>query len=650
MTSVLHKGLKFVPTPPPTPRQTLLTASRKFTRLMHLRYHFRNQPHTPQHPFRTPSSWDPPTPPNHTLRTYTNTITHQITNTPTPPHTNTPNLTPSERTALKQLSQLPHTIIKPADKGGAIVLWDTKDYLLEANIQLNDTNYYSTVSHDHIPSLAHNISLYIHQLLQDNIIDEPTHDFLLPHTPPRTPQFYMLPKIHKPHTPGRPIISGCQSPTEKLSIFLDHYLKKFVPHIPSYIKDTTHFLQTVLSLPTPLPDTCFLVTIDVASLYTNIPHEEGIAAALSYIQTLPAHKRPPIHVFRSLLNYILKHNYFKFDNKHYLQLRGTAMGTRMAPSYTNLFMASVEHQLLRNNPLPHSPHTWLRFIDDIFMIWTHDEPSLLNFLQYINSIHPTIKFTHEYSPTRINFLDTYIHVTPQHTLISSLYTKPTDSTLLLHYHSHHPLSCKHSVVYSQALRYRRITTDTNTYKSQLLTLRRILLSRGYPDHVIHTAFTKASHYTQHQLLFPNTPTATPTTTPTPPAIPFITQFNHNTSTIPRILHANWELISSDQELSSIFPSPPTTAFTRHKNLKDTLVHSSHPRHTLHRYTLQHITTFTTSHTLHQHHINSNHKSESNEMYAEGSNTPYPLQASQSPKTIHHYQDPQEQTNSPSTEI
>ena len=62
-------------------------------------------------------------------------------------------------------------------------------------------------------------------------------------------------------------------------------------------------------------------------------------------------------------------NNFSFDDKHYLQMHGTAMGTRMAPSYANLFLAKLETDTLSR--APHQPHTWWCYIDDIFMIWTH---------------------------------------------------------------------------------------------------------------------------------------------------------------------------------------------------------------------------------------------------------------------------------------
>ena len=71
---------------------------------------------------------------------------------------------------------------------------------------------------------------------------------------------------------------------------------------------------------------------------------------------------------------ILTMNNFTFNDKNYLQIHGTAMGTRMAPSYANLFLAKFETDALSR--APYQPHTWWRYIDDIFMIWTHSVDDL----------------------------------------------------------------------------------------------------------------------------------------------------------------------------------------------------------------------------------------------------------------------------------
>jgi len=75
----------------------------------------------------------------------------------------------------------------------------------------------------------------------------------------------------------------------------------------------------------------------------------------------------------------------------------------MAPSYAYLFKGKFENDFLSN--CSKTPLMWLRFIDDIFFIWTHSEADLLKFIQDINNVHPTVAFSHEYSKTRVNFLD-----------------------------------------------------------------------------------------------------------------------------------------------------------------------------------------------------------------------------------------------------
>ena len=96
-------------------------------------------------------------------------------------------------------------------------------------------------------------------------------------------------------------------------------------------------------------------------------------------------------------------NNFCFNGKHYLQTHGTAKGTRMALSYANLFLAKFETDGLSRAPF--QPFIWMRYINDIFMIWTRSVQDLNTFTSFLNDIHPAIKFTGDYSFTSIPFLD-----------------------------------------------------------------------------------------------------------------------------------------------------------------------------------------------------------------------------------------------------
>ena len=198
-----------------------------------------------------------------------------------------------------------------------------------------------------------------------------------------------MPKIHKRGCPGRPVISGCGACTERISESVDAHIKHLVPEILSYIKDTKHFLQVLNGLGR-LPEAAILVTADVMGLYPHIPHDEGLRALSEALIKSP-NTSVPADDLVDLAELVLKNNNLTFNGKHYLQILGTAIGTRMAPSYANIFMGKVESDLFEGSPT--EPYFWRRFIDDVFFIWTEGEQSLLEFIGRMNSFHNTIKFT-----------------------------------------------------------------------------------------------------------------------------------------------------------------------------------------------------------------------------------------------------------------
>ena len=90
---------------------------------------------------------------------------------------------------------------------------------------------------------------------------------------------FLLPKIHKRlfNVPGRPVISNCETPTEKVSEFLDHHLQPVMKGGSSYVKDTQDFLKKFKHLG-KVPSYTILVTADVVGLYLSIPHPSGLQA------------------------------------------------------------------------------------------------------------------------------------------------------------------------------------------------------------------------------------------------------------------------------------------------------------------------------------------------------------------------------------
>ena len=176
---------------------------------------------------------------------------------------------------------------------------------MEAYRQLSDTRYYVKLDTDPTQEFAENISDLVWEMREANHINKETRKYLTPSSP-RTARFYHLPKIHKPSVPGRPIVSSCGAPTERISEFVDYHLRPLVTQTDSYLRDTTDFLLKLSTL-NHLPPHCILVTLDVNSLYTNLPHDEGIESCRLFLDKRPL-PLPPTAYLIKMIELILKKN------------------------------------------------------------------------------------------------------------------------------------------------------------------------------------------------------------------------------------------------------------------------------------------------------------------------------------------------------
>ena len=95
-----------------------------------------------------------------------------------------------------------------------------------------------------------------------------------------------------------------------------------------------------------------LVSMDVTSLYTNIPQREGITTVCHAYEEFHQGNPPvPTRFLSEMLSLILLENSFQFNETDYLQTHGTAMGTKMAVAFANIFMAKIEKEILRQSSI-----------------------------------------------------------------------------------------------------------------------------------------------------------------------------------------------------------------------------------------------------------------------------------------------------------
>ena len=218
-------------------------------------------------------------------------------------------------------------------------------------VLLDDLSNYRPLDKPMIETTAKKVQQLNKSLLSEGHIDKMTAKWLfLTPDPPRIPVFYTLTKIHKPTLAGRPIISGCSGPTERISAFVDHLIQPIAQQQTSYLKDTTDFINFIDRI--KLPNSAILVSMDVTSLYTNIPQREGITTVCHAYEEFHQGNPPvPTRFLSEMLSLILHENSFQFNGKDYLQTHGTAMGTKMAVAFANIFLAKIEKEILRQSSI-----------------------------------------------------------------------------------------------------------------------------------------------------------------------------------------------------------------------------------------------------------------------------------------------------------
>ncbi|CAH3014037.1 unnamed protein product, partial [Porites evermanni] len=174
---------------------------------------------------------------------------------------------------------------------------------------------------------------------------------------PRTSKFYLLAKIHKPGNPGRPTVSAYACPTEKLALYLDKVTAPFVRGLESHVKDT----------------------MDIKSLYTVIPNEEGLVSLKYFLDKREVKDPPTDTLVRMAELYHPKHVYtwsISSDKLPFLNIFMTPCDDRLSTSI--YYKDTDSHSYLNfgsSHPskcklsIPHTQFLRLRKIcseDDVF--------------------------------------------------------------------------------------------------------------------------------------------------------------------------------------------------------------------------------------------------------------------------------------------
>ena len=325
----------------------------------------------------------------------------------------------------------------------------------------------------------------------------------------------------------RPIISGWEGTTGRISSFIDQPLLKYKNRTNPYPKpkDTTDFLNFIEK--TKVAKDTILVSMDVTSLY-YIPQEEGIEIVCRTYETFYGNELP-------------------------------------IPTHFLIFMAEVETDIIKQSP--NIPLIWKRIID-IFSPWNTNKEAINSFTELANSFHPAIKFTAEISDTEITFLDTCVYKGDRfkkHCILDvRTRLKPTETFQYKHFNSCHPPDVRKGFIKGEALRLLRSNSSKTKLDEHIALFKQRLQHRGYPDNLLNRTLSEVN--------FSQTMSALQNKQKTRKRIlPFVTEYRPSMPDLKHILVNKWHLIQNQPLLRKIFKKPTLISYRKGRSSKDVLV-------------------------------------------------------------------------------
>ena len=358
-----------------------------------------------------------------------------------------------------------NVIVCRADKGNTLVMIDRNVYKQKVEDTLQtcgatidpEFNFKSHV--DEVRKLINGIKVVVKKVPAIKSILEPN---------PIPPRLYGMPKLHKPGVPMRPVVSFIGAPSYKLAKFVDRWIKAMVDVTSAYsVPNSVSLCESIRDIPTPPPNSV-LVSFDVTSLFPKIPTK----VTIDYIRQMLNNTLSPcpaVYEIVQLLSKCIKYNFCKFNDNYYKFPEGVGVpiGFPLGSLMGEAFLKKFEEDLFNSmyGGLEHIVY-WRRYVDDVLCLWSGPIGALNDFLNHLNTLYPTIKFTMEVGGNCINFLDLTISLCDnRHTF--SIYRKSTTTDTLIPGDSFTPYSYKLSAFASMAHRLVSISVSDIAYRHEI---------------------------------------------------------------------------------------------------------------------------------------------------------------------------------------
>ena len=372
------------------------------------------------------------------------------------------------------LNDNPGLLVTRADKGNTTVILTYRDYIEKMQDILSDKNTYRLINRDPTNKMTTTIRSLLMSWRSKGFIEQEIYKKLYI-SDGELPRSYGLPKIHKTNTPLRIIISCINSPFYKLAVFLKDIINKSlnIKEKFGHIKNSYELVKRINGL--LLPEGYKIVSLDISSMYSNIPMELVVNSVLSRWSEMEKNTSIPIQEFKRAISIILESAYFRFNDEYYEQIFGLTMGSPLSPIVADLVIQDLEISIFSNLRVHMS--FYYRYVDDIVLAAPKDE--INNILDSFNAYHERIKFTIDHGDELgVTFLDVKL-LYDGGGIMFDLYKKPTHSGRFLSFFSNHPMTHKKGVVIGLVDKV-LFLSHPKFHHANMESLINSLLRNGYP--------------------------------------------------------------------------------------------------------------------------------------------------------------------------
>ena len=399
------------------------------------------------------------------------------------------------------------------DKGKGIVIVNSVDYHGKLDQIVNDSSRFSAIDYNvntdkigecsRAPWIkkAETVNYYCRTYVKP-LVEENFYYHLLP-TGSQPGRLYGMAKNHKIGCPMRPVLSAINTPEYHLAKWLETQLKPLL-HSDYAVASSSAFIGELELLRPSSSDLC--VSFDIKSLFTNVPLGEVIddivktvfpegSPPLLFGDIKPASteekkkntaKRITKTVFKNMLK-ICSESIFVYNDNVYKQHDGVAMGSPLAPLLAEWFVSKVETDILNSN-IDCKPLFYRRYVDDVFALFKC-EKDRDSFFTVLNKAHPNLQFTMEVSSGSLPFLDTEISINNE-SFETKVFRKPTNTGVLLNYNSMAPMKWKKSLIRCMLTRAVRVSSNLDSFRSELQTIRSDFARNSYPSHIVENTISE----------------------------------------------------------------------------------------------------------------------------------------------------------------